>query len=142
MFNGAANVTGDGTAYTPIFDGGTAGSQGTGFNYGTSTFTSPVDGFYLITFQITLSGLTSGHTSGVLQLLATGSQFPWARVFSPFNMSDGSNICSVNIQAIMKLTAGSTVTPVVVVSGSTKTVSTLGAGGGNGFSYFHYAKLF
>ena len=65
VYNSAAldNVTGDNTAYiiafnTEIFD------EGSNYNTGTYTFTAPVTGIYLLTFNVTLNNVDSDvHTT-------------------------------------------------------------------------------
>ncbi len=59
--NSQDNVTGDGTAYTVLFP--TVGANQGGYYDGTSTFTVPVTGYYLLGVNLLLADITSGSTT-------------------------------------------------------------------------------
>lgn len=67
------DVTGDGTTYTVIFDVESF-DQGSNFNLGTSTFTAPVAGLYLFTFNLLLVGGTT-ISAGNIRITTTSTTF-------------------------------------------------------------------
>ncbi len=66
-----ANVTGDNTDYTAVFDTVT----GSGYNTSTGIFTAPKAGDYLFLVSMYVSGITASHTSCNLKIVATGGTF-------------------------------------------------------------------
>ena len=135
LLTGIADVTGDGTTYTLIFDNEPY-DQGSNYDLATGIFTSPVQGLYLVTFSVTLTGITSSHTTGTITL-DTASSFNVNEelVFNPFAISTGG-ICSFTINTVFKLQVSGTITPKISVSGGTKVVDIQGAAGGRSRSFF------
>lgn len=120
-----ANVTGDGTAYTVIFDT-KAGDQGSNYNNATGLFTCPVDGFYQFSTSVQISNLGAGHTSGYVQFTTTAGTSSY-NVINVGAVRDSSNACCLQGTITLFLNATNTVAVQVIVSNSTKTVS-VGAG--------------
>lgn len=121
VHNGGANltnVTGDGTTYTIPYDA-VAVDLGSNFNTGTGTFTAPVTGRYRVTVNATMTNLGAGHTSALLAINANG-----AISRSRFNpvASAVSGSYTATLSGIYQVTASGTITSLVTVSGSTKTV--------------------
>jgi len=116
------NVTGDGTAYTVIWDNE---AFDIGSNMTTTTFTAPVDGKYLLYANLYMSDVAAGNTTGMIQLVAggttyTGGTIGIGKIFS-------TDFCSRYITEIIDLTASDTVTVVATVSGATKIIDLLGS---------------
>lgn len=119
-----ANVTGDGTAYTIIFDTEDI-DQGGVFNIATGVFTAPVTGTYLLGVNCLLADLTSGHTSGVLRIVTTPRTYTGGTA-NPFACSAGGTY-NMAATAMVSLTAGQTALFDVIVNNSTLTVDVAGA---------------
>jgi len=113
-----ANVTGDGTSYTIIFDTETK-DQDSNFNNATGVFTAPVAGVYLLIMQIQISNIGAAHTSGGAGFagLSTSSQN------NPANIRKVStNIATLTASGMFSLAASATFSVTVTISGSTKTI--------------------
>lgn len=112
-----ANATGDGTgvtiATTEQFD-----QNG---DFDGTTFTAPVAGKYWFNVGVFLSNIGT-HNSGALRIVATSQNFLVAN-FNPTNFKETANTCSITGSVIVSLAAGNTVTALVAVAGSTKTVA-------------------
>lgn len=121
------NVTGDGTAYTIIFNA-TAFDQGSHFNTSTGTFTAPITGRYLLSTIVTFGNLGAAHTSGLLEIITTASTYAIC-LGNPFVTSVSGQVYW-NGSILANMTAGDTAIVQLKVSGSTKTV-TLASGGGS-----------
>jgi len=128
----AANVTGDGTTYTPIpntevFD------QNANYNNATGTFTAPFTGRYQFSCGVGTAVLGAGHTQG--QLWITTSNRIYICVDSNFAaMRDSGNILDLSFSALTDMDAADTTILQVTVSNSTKTVSVRG-GATNALTY-------
>lgn len=98
------NVTGDSTVYKVIFDTEVY-DQGGDFDLGTSVFTAPVTGKYLLQFSCLLNG---GSTIGG----ANAKIITTARTYNnTMNLSPGSTqAASTNISVIADMEAGNTAT--------------------------------
>ena len=114
------NKTGDGTAYTILFDTVTK-DQNSNYNSGTGVFTAPVAGVYACFAQITITNLIVGHTgaSGGFTGLATSG------ACNPFAMS-ASGTLTLTYSGVFSLAAGTTFSTPITVTGSTKTVQVTG----------------
>jgi hypothetical protein len=118
----AANITGDGTTYTipfasEIFD------QGSNYNNGTYTYTSPVTGRHLITVGLGLNGLAAGHTRGQGTLITSN------RNYLAFDTNIGAmrgsgNDFNIAVSSTVDMDAGDTALVQITVSGATKVVGT------------------
>jgi hypothetical protein len=114
------NETGDATAYTLIFNTEEY-DQGGDFD-GTSTFTAPITGKYHFDINVLLTSVAAGHNSGLLWLSVSGGTTYYGSDYNVGAMRTGANIVTLSFSKDIPLTAGQTVTAVVAVSGSTKTV--------------------
>ena len=116
-----ADVTGDGTAYTIIFD---AESFDIGSNFDTATgiFTTPVAGKYFVSASITLAGLLITHTTCLLRIDATVNI---NSTFNPFVFADASGQATYCLSGIVSVGAGVGISVLVQVSNGTKVVDIL-----------------
>lgn len=127
------SVTGDGTLYTITFDNKLF-DQGT--NFASNTFTAPVTGKYLFTYNITVFSLGVAHTRGFIQISTNLVTF----ILNEINpgtgrdLGSGSNEYGFTGSVIASMTANDTATIQVNISGSTKTVGVIGGTSQMGFS--------
>lgn len=113
-----ANATGDGTAYTVAFN---TEQYDQGNNFATNTFTAPIAGRYRFAYTISVDDLLVGHTK--MEVTVGGQTV--CRV-NPYAIADSDGFCLLNGSVDLSLAASATVTMVVTVSGSTKTVTVKG----------------
>jgi len=118
----ASNVTGDGTLYqiifnTSIFD------QNSNYDTGTGVFTAPVSGVYHFSVGISLTGLVSVSTLGII-FTSTTKNYRFSNNSQSFV---GNNIICSSWTIFMNAT--DTLTVSTNSGGSTKTVSVFGASG-------------
>jgi len=98
------NVTGDGTQYTIVF-GTEAFDRGGDFD-GTSTFTCPVDGVYLLSASVAIEDITSAHTLGFIIINADFNYVIWDG--SPAACRSSDTTLHVSGSVIGEFTAGTT----------------------------------
>lgn len=132
-----ADVTGDGTVYTVIFDA-TSVNIGAAYSTGTGIFTAPATGNYLVTAHITYQQLGALFTAASLNIVAS-SGFTLPGLINPGVLQTGGN-CSQDISAIVTLAATQTVRINIFVSGSTKTIDLAGNSSGV-YSHLSIAQL-
>lgn len=138
LISGSANktsVTGDGTIYqiagfnTSIFD------QNSDFNTGTSIFTAPITGKYLINATICLGLSTAAHTTGNHIDIVTSNR---TYTFYKYNYSAvralASNSLFKSITVIADLDVSDTAYITVTVGGASKTVDVIFNSTGSYFS--------
>lgn len=114
------NVTGDGTAYSVIFNSELF-DQNADFDTSTGVFTAPIAGKYYFNTNISLTGLLSGHTSGRVNIVTTGQTCTiWDG--NPYAISDASGEIAISGGIFIDMTASGTAYVTVTVSGSTKVV--------------------
>lgn len=113
------DVTGDGTGYTVVY-GTEKFDQDNNFD-GTSTFTAPVTGKYLLSFTVFLQQIGVAHTSGSLSIVTSNNTFTGG-FGSPAVNADASGQLSLTVTTLADMDASDTATTQVTVSGSTKTV--------------------
>lgn len=112
---GAADVTGDTTAYTELWP---TEIYDQGGNFATNTFTAPATGRYLLTANVFLRQLGASHTSIILSIVTSNREYrtTWLVTTLSFNSMPLHN------SVIADMDINDTATVVVTVSGSTKTV--------------------
>lgn len=119
---GAANVTGNGTAYT-VGSTGTAWTeifdQGNNFNTN-GTFTAPVTGRYFFSACIEAIDIGVGHTSGFLLLVGTSRTLASAEC-NPFTVSTTGDM-QFMFSGMIDLAATNTCVIQIQVNNSTQTV--------------------
>lgn len=113
-----ANATGDGTAYTIAFN---TEQYDQGSNFAANTFTAPIAGRYRFNWTISVDDLLVGHTK--MEVTVGGQTV--CRV-NPYAIADSDGFCLLNGSVDLSLAASATVTMVVTISGSTKTVTVKG----------------
>lgn len=117
-----ANVTGDGTNYTVIFDTEVF-DQGSNYNNATGVFTAPVAGKYQ--FNVTINFLAGAATGGFISLVTTGRTYRLVAV-KPSNVGTAGGDTELSGSALVSLAANDTVSILVSASGTTKTVAVYG----------------
>lgn len=105
-----ANATGDGTAYTVIFDTEVY-DQGGDFNLGTSTFTAPVTGKYFLQFSCFLTGGTT-ITSANAKIVTSNRTYNNKMINGTGAVVD----CSKTVTVIADMDAADTATFTVTAS--------------------------
>ena len=113
-----ANATGDGTAYTVALN---TEQYDQGSNFAANTFTAPIAGKYRFAYTISVDDLLVGHTK--LELTVGGRVVERC---NPYAIADSDGFCLLSGMVDLSLAASATVTMVVTVSGSTKTVTVKG----------------
>lgn len=127
------SVTGDGTAYVPIY-GSTLYNVASCYNTSTGVFTAPILGYYLFNAMALFSSLGASHNLGFLEFYFNGASIGTGSYYNVGAMRDGGNNCSVNSSIIFYMANTDTMSVRVAVSGSTKTVGVFGSG--TRYSYF------
>lgn len=123
--SGVSNVTGDGTAYTAIFNNVVA-NVGSGYNNTTGVFTAPSTGKYFFCGQVGVSGLTSSHRAYyVIFSFNNGVQFFYPTILNPYACSDtvqNPGYVTGFFSLTFQMNATNTVRVQPVVFGGTKVV--------------------
>lgn len=129
--NNLSNKTGDGTQYTIVYD---SEIYDIGSHFSSTTFTAPVTGQYDLGLVVLFFGLGALFTSGNIQLVTSN------RTYSLYigigAIRDASNQATLFLNTLADMDAADTVTTLLQVSGSTKTVS-IGGSGSNTLTYFY-----
>ncbi len=118
------DVTGDGTAYTVIFDTEDF-DQANNFD-GTSTFTAPVTGKYQFNINLFFGELTASHTIYSIALVTTNATYVISYGNSA-NMRSANNNMIAGGSVLVNMSLGHTATVVISVSNGTKVVDVVGA---------------
>ncbi len=121
---GGANVTGDGTAYTVVFDAEVFDQNA---DFASNTFTAPVTGRYQLNASVFLAGVAVANTI-VLQIVTSNRTYQ-----EQINNLNGND--QIGFSVLADMDAADTATVSVTVSGGAKVVSTVGSGYSN-FSGF------
>ena len=126
-----ANVTGDGTVYTIIFDSVAFDNLGD-YNPATGIFTVPTTGFYAFTSNVALWNFGAAHNFGQIVIDINGITQGSQNLCNPANMFETittNNKLELQLTRFLPLTAGDLIKIQVQVSGSTKTVNESIGGG-------------
>ena len=118
------NVTGDGTTYTMVFD---SSRYDRNSNLSSSTtFTAPETGIYLVSGSIRLAGVTSSHTTGVIQFTGSTSAKTISSTFNPYTLDDANGTTFAVLNGLIALTAADTLTLDITISGGSLVVDSTG----------------
>jgi hypothetical protein len=130
----ATNVTGDGTAYTVIFNTEDFDVY-TQYDNTTGIFTAPIAGYYQFDFSVQLEGLVdASHNTGVLQLV-TSNQTYLTGSNNTYAVRDANNNTTYSGSVLTYMDAADTAFVRLTVSGGTKVVDLKGFAGA-GVCYF------
>tara|TARA_B110000902_G_scaffold228497_1_gene268590 strand:- start:6538 stop:8613 length:2076 start_codon:yes stop_codon:yes gene_type:complete len=130
----AVNVTGDGTAYTVVFNTEDFDVY-TQYNNTTGIFSAPIAGYYQFDFSVLLEGLVNAsHNLGALSLV-TSNQTYLTGSNNTYAVRDSSNNTSYSGSVLTYMDAADTASVQLTVSGGTKIVDLKGFSGFGG-NYF------
>ena len=132
------DVTGDGTAYTVIYDAEVF-DQGSNYNPATGIFTAPVTGRYYFQCVISVQGILVTHTQSNITISNIGVKDYIMHGGAIFTIMAGDGINSLQADVIIDLTTNDTVSTILTVSNGTKVVDVYGQ---NQSSWFSGALLF
>lgn len=118
-----AAITGDGTDVDLGFD---TEVVDVGNLYTSPTFTTSVNGSFLITLNVTLAGLTAAQTTSRLSLLRSDGVTVARSVINPWAMLSGDAVVTQTLTAIVPMNAGQSIKPKLNVLGGALTVTMLG----------------
>ena len=119
---GYADVTGDNTSYTLIL-GTEVFDQGGNFD-GTSTFTAPVTGRYLLSGGVGLNQIGAGHTQVSVSIVTSNRTYTIAQNKASATATAGTDL-ALSGAMLVDMDAADTAVLKVVVFSSTKTVDIL-----------------
>ena len=114
--SGIANVTGDGTVYTVVFDSELFDAQN---NFASNTFTAPITGYYQIAWNITLTGVSTSHTLGELNLVTSPRSY---RSAANYGAMQTSGELTLTGSLLVPLSYGETAYITIAVTGGAKEV--------------------
>lgn len=120
------NPTGDGTAYTVIFDS-TLNNTGAAYNTGTGVFTAPATGMYHFDTTICFNAIQTTSTSIVIQFSGSVTSVRTFQFQGPTTSLVVGTICYSGGITI-PMTAADTMSVIVNVGGLAKNVSIYGGG--------------
>jgi hypothetical protein len=135
------NITGDGTAFTIIFDT-VSFDQASNYNSSTGIFTAPINGIYYFIGSVLISTIATGCNIGYLDIRTSGATSQIFRLckLNPFNaaVQTGGGAPSEVLQGgvYIQLVKNDTVKVVITTAGSTKTTGLQGVASGNIATYF------
>lgn len=132
----SAAITGNGTDANVSFDTEVVDVGGL---YAAPTFTAAVAGTYLVTLNITMSGLTSSHTTSRMSLFRSDGITVARSVINPWAMLSGDAVITQTLTALVTMTPSQTITPRLQVVGGGLTVTVIG--GAQYDSYMNISKV-
>ena len=100
----ATNISGDGTAWTVLYNN-EVWDNGGDYN-GTSTFTAPVTGKYLFTAMLSTVGSLTANTDARLEFVSSNRDH--MHIYTAFSNIDTNTINRPNITCILDMDAGDT----------------------------------
>lgn len=112
------NVTGDGTAYTILFNTEIY-DQNNDFDTSTGVFTAPVTGRYSFMGTVFLTGITASHTWGTYYLICS-NRSPLLATISPAVQFNAGNSVGINFGVEVDMDASDTASIQVNFSNGTK----------------------
>ncbi len=116
------DVTGDGTGYNIVFDN-VVFNRGSNFD-GTSTFTAPVTGLYMLNCSLFMANITAAHTDVSLAIVTSNAIYRSCQInpgVVAVNVAINGNM-GLSFSVLADMDASDTALVNVNVSGSTKTV--------------------
>jgi len=116
------NATGDGTSFDVIFDQ-IVDQNGSNYNTGTGKFTCPVAGYYLVSYTVTFTGVTSAMNDGNSQILSSAGTIQ-KRSWNAAAIRAASNEAVISDCIITKRAASDTLYINIQISNGTKVAST------------------
>lgn len=123
-----ASATGDNTLVSIIFNEILSlPSSAAAYNISTGIFTAPVDGNYLCTTKVQLSGLTASHTTGTLTLNV--GPYIFTQLISPAACKTAANTLTMSVTGMAYMAPGDTAFVTIRVTGGTKVVGINGTSG-------------
>lgn len=120
-----ANVTGDGTVYTVIFDDEEFDNGGD-FDPTTGLFTAPVNGIYQFNSIVTIKGITSNHVDAYMRIFA-GAEWYGGTELHPYTCVRANGRLSFSASTLVKLTAAQTAEVRIYVNATDKTIDVIGS---------------
>jgi len=130
------NLTGDGTAFTVVWDNTTWQVGGNNMDNSTGIFTVPSDGKYLVAYALTFDGLSAAHTFAQFNI-ETSAGAATKQLFNPGVARTSDNHYHVNDFTIIDATAGLTIYVSGAVGNGAKTVGL----SGEFFGLFGYIEI-
>lgn len=136
-------LTGDGTGATVIFDTVVVDTA-SAYNASTGQYTIPSTGYYQISCQVQLKGMTAGTDDGIFAFVVGAfSRVPGQVLFNPYAcMAQGAQLTySPTLTGLFDLTSGDVLTVFLQVLNGTKVITVTGSGGTNMLSYWSIFKV-
>jgi len=123
----ASNITGDGTTWTCALESERFDQNGD-YNTSTYTFIAPVTGRYLVTAFLEFKGLTSSHTTGLLECVTSNRTYLFDYLNS-YAAGHGNSVITHHGVCFADMDASDTLTIECTISGGTKVVDAYGITG-------------
>lgn len=117
-----ADQTGDGTAYTVIFDTEIS-DIGANYNNATGIFTAPATGLYRLSAKVLIFQLAAGHTTHELSLITSNRSYIGYEIYTSNPLTDST----LQLDELVDMDAGDTAYISVKVAGATKVVDVYGS---------------
>ena len=114
-----ADVTGDGTAYTAVWNTEVFDQGG---NFASNSFTAPVTGKYQFNVNISLLGIVSGHTTCIITLVTSNRSIRTHFKSQVFAQTGSGDQNSFNGSVLTDMDASDTAHVTITVNGGSKVV--------------------